>query len=86
MTNTYELTINNADNSSQLRLTTAYPEEVMRLLQLSGQAVPTPHTVDVPMHIPDCACDTCESDAMMEQQADHDYGHDGDQDLSLIHI
>lgn len=79
MTNTYALTINNADNSSQLTLTTTYPEEVMRLLQLSGQQVHMPEPVAEPVHMPDCACDTCQS-AMMEQQADHDYGHDGEQD------
>ena len=79
--NTYELTINNTDNTSQLRLTTAYPEEVMRLLQLSGQA----HAMSEPEQIsaPDCGCgvcDTCQAGAMMEQQAEHDYGHDGEQD------
>ena len=80
--NTYELTINNPDSTSQLRLTTAYPEEVMRLLQLSGQAVqmaePEPVMVE-----PDCGCgtcDTCAAAAVMEQQAEFDYGHDGEQD------
>ena len=76
--NTYELTINNPDKTSQLRLTTAYPEEVMRLLQLSGQAAPMQEPE--PMHMPDCGCDTCASDPMMEQQAEYDYGHDSDQD------
>lgn len=80
MTNTYELTINNTDNTSQLTLTTAYPEEVMRLLQLSGQHTQTPDTL--PVQMPSCGCDSSEpSDvAMMEQQADHDYGHDGAED------
>lgn len=83
MTNTYELTINNTDNTSKVTLTTTYPEEVMRLLQLSGQAAPMPEPQDVQapaMHMPNCGCDTCAPDAMMEQQAEHDYGHDGEQD------
>jgi len=78
MTNTYELTINNSVNNSQLTLTTAYPDEILRLLQLSGQAGPAPEPAV--MHMPDCACDTQEPAAMMEQQADHDYGHDHEQD------
>ena len=73
--NTYELTINNPDRTSQLRLTTAYPEEVMRLLQLSGQAAQMPEPVMVE---PDCGCDM--DPAVMEQQAEYDYGHDGEQD------
>lgn len=76
--NTYALTINNADNTSQLTLTTTYPEEVMRLLQLSGQAATLPEPV--PMHMPDCGCDTCASEAMMEQHAEYDYGQDGEPD------
>lgn len=71
--NTYELTINNPDNTSQLTLTTAWPEEVIRLLQLSGQPVQMPEP-QAPM-----PCDVCASD-VMEQQAEHDYGHDSDQD------
>ena len=82
--NTYELTINNTDSTSKVTLTTTYPEEVMRLLQLSGQAVTEPEPVnvpvDVPVHMPDCDCNTCQASAMMEQQAEHDYGHDGEQD------
>lgn len=66
MTNTYELTINNTDNTSKVTLTTTYPEEVMRLLQLSGQAAPMPEPQDVQapaMHMPNCGCDTCAPDA-----------------------
>jgi hypothetical protein len=85
--NTYELTINNPDTTSQLRLTTAYPEEVMRLLQLSGQSAHVPEPVQAPaMHMPDCGCDTCAPDAMMEQQAEHDYGHDGAEDAVAFDI
>lgn len=80
--NTYELTINNTDSTSKVTLTTAYPDEVIRLLQLSGQsaALPEPVPTSAAVHMPDCGCDTCAPTGMMEQQAEHDYGHDGDQD------
>jgi hypothetical protein len=77
--NTYEINITNQDNRSQLKLTTNYPEEVMRLLQLSGQSAAQPELPDAPM--PSCGCGTCDicvADTMMEQQAEHDYGHDGE--------
>ncbi len=75
--NTYELTINNPDSTSQLRLTTAYPEEVVRLLQLSGQAAQMAEPEPVMME-PDCGCDM--DPVVMEQQAEYDYGHEGAQD------
>jgi hypothetical protein len=85
--NTYELTINNTNNTSQLRLTTQYPEEVLRLLQLSGQA-PQRHEPEVVHMEPACGCGTCDTctAAVMEQQAEHDYGKDGDQDAVSFDI
>lgn len=79
--NTYELTINNAEQTSQLKLTTAYPEEVVRLLQLSGQAATLP---EPPAPEPDCGCDLAPQ--VMEQQAEHDYGENSDTDAVAFDI
>jgi hypothetical protein len=78
--NTYELTVN-GDQGSKLHLTTAYPNEIMRLLQLSGMAAQDP-VVDVQpvvMEPTDTDCG-CEDAHVMEQQAEYDYGHDGADD------
>lgn len=65
----YSLTVNN-DSGSQLTLSTQYPEEILRLLQLSGHSVEEP----VIAHDASCDCEVCVGAMVMEQQAEHDYG------------
>jgi hypothetical protein len=76
--NTYELHIN-SDAGSELTLTTTYPEEIVRLLQLSGQPPVTVTPVAVAPPAPDCGCDAADV-PVMEQQAEHDYGDAGAED------
>ena len=73
--NTYELTVS-GEQGSKLHLTTSYPLEIMRLLQLSGMTpcdpvMDTITTMDEPAQS-DCGCDDAH---VMEQQAEYDYGH-----------
>ena len=74
--NTYELTVNGQEGT-QLHLSTNYPEQVLRLLQLSGQTTPD---VSAQPDTGDCGCGDVEADLVMQEQAEHDYGHDGAQD------
>ena len=78
--NTYELTVN-SDQGSKLHLTTAYPNEIMRLLQLSGMdsADAVVDMVPVMQAPPEADCG-CEDAHVMEQQAEFDYGHDEGED------
>lgn len=81
---TYELKVT-SDQGSQIQLTSQMPEEVIRLLQLSGLSMPEPQvTMQAPMDpmaplgVPDAqgAC-------VQEQQAEHDYGHDAEDAVTM---
>ncbi len=70
-----------SDSGSEITLNTQMPEEIVRLLQLSGQGAVTSHA---PMstsspcgcaNYPACGHAPIQDEVIMEQQAEHDYGH-----------
>lgn len=81
-----------SDSGSEITLNTQMPEEIVRLLQLSGQAAPAADQPEPQMspcgcsNYPDCGHMVAQDDVIMEQQAEHDYGHDGEDQMHEFDI